>query len=644
VTAARPRPASLDRLLAPDPGPFALIHRPSVTGAGVIEILYGRTSRHADLAGVQRNRDRRGPSSETLLVVPFRQARERGFTVVDDGCDLISLDVETHEQAELDDVLQILPEEQVQLEHGGFETVGAAYVEQIRAIIAKEIGQGEGSNFVIRRTFTGQLAGYDLRTALTLYRRLLEVESNAYWTFLISTGDQVFVGASPERHLSCSDGIAVMNPISGTYRYPPSGPDLGELMEFLYNRKETDELTMVVDEELKMMTAVCERDVRVTGPFLKEMARLAHTEYYVQGRTTRSAIELLRATLFPPTVVGSPLENAYRVIARHEDAGRRYYSGSIALISADPAGGETLDSAILIRTAEIDRHGRIDLSVGATLVRHSDPASEVAETEAKAASLLGILTGRKQTATTQASCGLADRPEVVASLAVRNERLAGFWLGTDAGRSVPTATFEGKRALVLDCEDTFTAMLAYQLRSLGLEVTVREVRDPSLQASELDAYDLVVLGPGPGDPTELSDPKIARMRELTQHILAMRLPLLAVCLGHQVLSMHLGLPVIQLEATNQGAHHEIDLFGTPRWVGFYNTFVASSPLDEVEVGGLTLEICRDRRTGHVHAMRAPGVRSAQFHAESILTQDGVDLLAEWVGDLLPAAARGRQRW
>lgn len=641
---ARPLPPSFDRLLSADPPPFALIHRPSVTGSDAVEILCGRTSRHADFAGVQASRDLSGPGSETLLVIPFRQARERGFTVVDDGCDLIALDVESHDHVTLDDLLRLLPDEQVQLAHGGFAHGGAAYIEQIRAIIDEEIGHGEGSNFVIKRTFTGQLAGYGLPTALTLYRRLLEVENNAYWTFLVYTGEQVFVGASPERHLSCSDGVAVMNPISGTYRYTPSGPDIGELLRFLRDRKETEELNMVVDEELKMMTDVCDRGVHVTGPFLKEMSRLAHTEYYVQGDTTRSALELLRATLFPPTVVGSPLENAFRVIARREGAGRRYYSGSVALIGADPAGRETLDSAILIRTAEIDSHGRIDIAVGATLVRHSDPASEVAETESKAASLLSVLTGQSRSgASCQVPRGLGSQPAVAAGLAVRNERLAGFWLDTDTGRRARPA-FEGKRVLVFDCEDSFTAMLAYQLRSLALEVTVRDVRDRTLSDDELGAYDLVILGPGPGDPRDLADPKIARMRALVERILALRLPLLAVCLGHQVLSLSLGLPVLRLESTYQGTQEEIDLFGTPRWVGFYNTFVASSPHDEIEVDGRAVEICRDRETGHVHAMRAPGMRSAQFHSESILTQDGVDLLAEWVGDLLPAAARGRQQW
>ncbi|EPY1471263.1 TPA: chorismate-binding protein, partial [Pseudomonas aeruginosa] len=142
-------------------------------------------------------------------------------------------------------------------------------------------------------------------------------EKGAYWTFIVHTGERTLVGASPERHISVRDGLAVMNPISGTYRYPPAGPNLAEVMEFLDNRKEADELYMVVDEELKMMARICEDGGRVLGPYLKEMAHLAHTEYFIEGQTSRDVREVLRETLFAPTVTGSPLESACRVIRRY---------------------------------------------------------------------------------------------------------------------------------------------------------------------------------------------------------------------------------------------------------------------------------------------------------------------------------------
>ena len=96
-----------------------------------------------------------------------------------------------------------------------------------------EIGAGEGANFVIRRTYRGEIPGFGRADALALFRRLLEGERGAYWTFVVHTGERTLVGASPEVHVRCSGGTVVMNPISGTYRYPAEGPTVESLLEFL---------------------------------------------------------------------------------------------------------------------------------------------------------------------------------------------------------------------------------------------------------------------------------------------------------------------------------------------------------------------------------------------------------------------------
>jgi phenazine biosynthesis protein phzE len=88
---------------------------------------------------------------------------------------------------------------------------------------------------------------------------------------------------------------------------------------------------------------------------------------------------------------------------------------------------------------------------------------------------------------------------------------------------------------------------------------------------------------------------------------------------------------------NQGVQREIDLFGRRELVGFYNTFAAHSAVDGLDRDGLRVEVCRDRRTGEVHALRAPTLVSLQFHVESILTEDGVRLGADAVRRLLGVA-------
>ena len=92
---------------------------------------------------------------------------------------------------------------------------------------------------------------------------------------------------------------------------------------------------MVVDEELKMMSDVCPDGGRIRGPYLKRMSRLTHTEYVLEGRTTLDPREVLRRTMFAPTVTGSPMGNACTVIARHETTPRGYYAGVLARFTPD---------------------------------------------------------------------------------------------------------------------------------------------------------------------------------------------------------------------------------------------------------------------------------------------------------------------
>ncbi|MFC0863871.1 anthranilate synthase family protein [Sphaerimonospora cavernae] len=623
----------LDRILfpdSPDSPAFALLHRPGAGREGVLDVLVGEASRLATLDDIPLTDLTAGGETgdarhETLVVIPYRQIAERGFAAVDDGAPLLAITVTEQGALPLSDALRQIPDVPVRARNRHVDLEDDDYAAIAGKVIEEEIGHGEGANFVIKRSFITEIAGYSVKSALTFFRRLVQREAGTYWTFIVHTGDRTFVGATPERHISVSGGVATMNPISGTYRYPPSGPTLPAVMDFLADRKEADELYMVVDEELKMMARICHSGGRVTGPYLKEMAHLAHTEYYIEGRTSQDVREILRETLFAPTVTGSPLESACRVINRYEPDGRGYYSGVVALIGRDAHGDRTLDSSILIRTAEIDRAGRVRIGVGATLVRHSDPRAEAAETRAKAAGLLDVLCAEPPER-------FAGHPEVLRALGTRNDGIADFWLREDAERVRWLPELAGRRVLVVDAEDNFTSMIGHQLRSLGLLVTVRRFDQPYT----FDDYDAVVLGPGPGDPRDLSHPKITHLHGAVRHLLAERRPFLSVCLSHQVLSGVLGLRLVRRSVPNQGVQREIDLFGHRVRVGFYNAFAARAATDSIEVPGLEgpVAISRDPLTGEVHALRGPRFGSMQFHAESVLTEDGVSIIRDALVDAL----------
>lgn len=368
--------------------PFALLYRPHITGSEYLEVITGELCWPDTLESIPVSTVKPYPSNSTLVVVPYNQLKEREFAYVEDDAKLIALCIAEHEVIAKEDVVKLLPDLPITFTNNYFNINDEQYAEVVGKIIRDEIGTGAGSNFVIKRDFIAELNNYSLQMCLTIFRHLLKNEMGAHWTFLIHTGERTLIGASPELHIGLNNNIAVMNPISGTYRYPLSGPTLDGVIDFLLSLKEKDELCMVLEEELKMTSRIFPLGGEVYGPFLKEMSQLAHTEFYIKGRTSCNPKTILRETMFSPAVTGSPIENACRVIKKYEQQGRGYYAGIAALLGQDAAGNDSLDSAILIRTADIAANGRVKIGVGATIVSHSVPPAEAAETRAKVMALL----------------------------------------------------------------------------------------------------------------------------------------------------------------------------------------------------------------------------------------------------------------
>jgi len=577
-----------------------------------------------------------GHVADRLVAIPFRQVGERGFEAHDDGTPLVVVDVTSEQEFTVDEVVSAIDDLGVEFaDRGGFDIDDDAYAELVATIIDDEIGQGEGANLVIGRHYRARLADWHAGRALTVFRRLLEREHGAYWTFVFFTGDRYLIGASPERHVSVHGDDVRMNPISGTFRLgsdQESGSLRRRFLDFLRDEKEIYELFMVVDEELKMMCDICDKGGQVLGPFLKPMSRLVHTEYFLAGRTSRDPREVLRDTMYAATVTGSPVQNACRLIKRYETEGRGYYGAALAILGRDEEGATVVDSPIVIRTAEVDLDGRLTVTAGATLVRDSDPAYEVAETRAKAAGILSAFGLVEQAPVPTANVAeLVNDEDVLLALNARNRRLAAFWL-TDQTGTQPDPALAGKHAVILDGEDDFVNMLRHVLGVAGMSSSV--VPHASYDEGALDAADLVIVGPGPGDPRDGEHPKIATFRTAVDRLLDRGQPFLAVCLGHQVLCDRLGIPLAYKDIVFQGTQDEVSLAGRPERVGFYNTFVGRLGPSGATVLPAGVGVDADPRTGDVHLVRGPHYRGIQFHAESILTEHGAAIVHGLVRELL----------
>ena len=184
---------------------------------------------------------------------------------------------------------------------------------------------------------------------------------------------------------------------------------------------------------------------------------------------------------------------------------------------------------------------------------------------------------------------------------------------------------------MLDGEDDFVNMLRHVLGVLGLTSTV--VRYDEYAEGCLDGFDLVIVGPGPGDPRDDADPKMLTLRAATAALLAAGRPFLAVCLGHQALCHELGIPLAYKDIVFQGTQSPVrDRRADRAGRLLQHLRRRGSAPDTVLPDGVRVEA--DPETGDLHALYGPHYRGIQFHAESILTEHGYDLVHRLMSDLL----------
>ncbi len=184
-----------------------------------------------------------------------------------------------------------------------------------------------------------------------------------------------------------------------------------------------------------------------------------------------------------------------------------------------------------------------------------------------------------------------------------------------------------RRILVIDNYDSFVFNLVQYLAQLGAEVEVR--RNDAVAVDEADGFDGVLLSPGPGIP-ERAGVCVAMVRHC-----AGRTPLLGVCLGHQAVAVAYGGTVDRAPELLHGKTSEVHHEGTGVLAGLSDPFVATryhSLAVRPESVPAELEVTGRTASGVVMALRHRdhAVEGVQFHPESVLTEGGHQLLANWL--------------
>lgn len=184
------------------------------------------------------------------------------------------------------------------------------------------------------------------------------------------------------------------------------------------------------------------------------------------------------------------------------------------------------------------------------------------------------------------------------------------------------------KIVIIDNYDSFTYNLSHLVKELGAEVSV--VRNDEFELEALDAFDKIILSPGPGIPSEAG-----LLLEVIRHY-AGRKPILGVCLGHQAIGEVFGGKLTNLstvfhgvatEGTQLGNDYLFDGLPERITMGRYHSWVVDR-----EGWPEALEVTALSDEGQVMALRhrKMDIHGIQFHPESVLTPDGRHMLENFI--------------
>ncbi|HVQ88548.1 MAG TPA: aminodeoxychorismate/anthranilate synthase component II [Actinomycetes bacterium] len=183
------------------------------------------------------------------------------------------------------------------------------------------------------------------------------------------------------------------------------------------------------------------------------------------------------------------------------------------------------------------------------------------------------------------------------------------------------------RILVVDNYDSFVYNLVQYLGQLGAECTVR--RNDAVTPAEAAEFDGVLLSPGPGVPED------AGVCVPIVEQLGGTVPIFGVCLGLQAIGVAYGAKVVRAPELLHGKTSEVHHRGVGVLAGLDDPFTAtryhSLALDPSTVPEI-LEVTGETESGVIMALRhrEQVVEGVQFHPESVLTEGGHHLLANWL--------------
>lgn len=192
--------------------------------------------------------------------------------------------------------------------------------------------------------------------------------------------------------------------------------------------------------------------------------------------------------------------------------------------------------------------------------------------------------------------------------------------------------------LVIDNYDSFTYNLVQYLGEIGEKVVVKRNDEIDLEGIRQLEPDHILISPGPCTPNDAGI-----CLALVDHFKG-KIPILGVCLGHQVIGQAFGGKVIRAERMMHGKTSEILHDGKTIFKNIPSPYTATryhSLIVERETLPDCLEISAETAQGEIMGLRHKeyDVEGVQFHPESIITQHGIQLLRNFLGKEKSAEVR-----
>lgn len=184
------------------------------------------------------------------------------------------------------------------------------------------------------------------------------------------------------------------------------------------------------------------------------------------------------------------------------------------------------------------------------------------------------------------------------------------------------------KILVVDNYDSFVFNLVHILHNLGVD-EVEVLKNDKIDLDSINKFDKILLSPGPGIPKDAG-----LMPEIIKRFASSK-SILGICLGHQAIAESFGGGLINMQMPLHGVASALtitqedylfDGISSGINVGHYHSWIVDNKLPYM------LEVLASDESGNIMALRHKeyDVRGLQFHPESVLTESGIAMIANWL--------------